>query len=409
MKDKYTGVIIADVHFGAIDDKRLLEELQNGFIQTLDNMSSLDFVIIDGDLFHKKLSLSDNTSWASYYFLNAVCMICVEKRAKLRIVYGTDSHEWNQYRTFFGSICYDKLDYDIIYHARDEELFPDVNVLYLPEEQIQSKDEYYSEYFNNEKYYNFVFGHGVVREAMREASVSLDNKSARKKVPVFSTAEFFKICKGQTFFGHYHVNTSFMDAFYYVGSYTRWQFGEETPKGFYITEFDTIKDSYKATFIENKMAEKYVTFSYGYQDNVFKSLDQIEGELDRVDGLITNNTYDHIRYEFNIPEDHDNPEAYINYLKERYKFNDKIKVNVVNGYVEAKREKSKENIRERQENFGFIRDKSIPMNEKVSLYLDATKEAEIKSERVAMYMDKDVNQIFEQLCKELPEDSEEDD
>lgn len=409
MSHKYTGAIISDVHFGALDNKRLLQELQDVFFQTLEHLETLDFVIIDGDLFHKKLSMNEDTSWYSYYFLSAICSICEERKAILRIVYGTDSHEWNQYKTFFACSNFNHLDVDVIYHVRDEELLPGLKVLYLPEEQIQDKDDFYGEYFCEKGKYDYIFGHGVVREAMREASLALDNKSARKKVPVFSTAEFFKICKGQTFFGHYHVNTNFMDKFFYVGSYTRWHFGEEKPKGFYITECDLGTNDYKATFIENKLAQKYVTFSYGYDNQVFKDLNTIESELDRVDSLLKDNTYDHIRYEFNIPEDHDNPEAYMNYLKERYKFNDKIKVNIVNGYVEAKREKSKENIKKRQDRYGFIRDKEVPMPEKVSLYLDASYNTNVKPERVAMYMDNDVNKIIDNLANELHGKEEEDD
>ena len=68
---------------------------------------------------------------------------------------------------------------------------------------------------------------------MKEAATQIENKSSnRKSVPVFSTAELRRICKGQVYFGHYHINTD-LDDIYYVGSFTRWQFGEEGRKGFY--------------------------------------------------------------------------------------------------------------------------------------------------------------------------------
>ena len=120
-------------------------------------------------------------------------------------MYGTESHECNQYDILSLLKIYDKIR--VIKQVTEEELLPGLNVLYLPEEHILDKKEYYKEFFEEDQKYDYIFGHGIIREAMKEAAVQNDTSSdKRKKVPVFSTAEFRRICKGQTYFGHYHVN-----------------------------------------------------------------------------------------------------------------------------------------------------------------------------------------------------------
>ncbi len=52
-----------------------------------------------------------------------------------------------------------KADISVIYKVSTEELFDNFNVLYLPEEYIDSYDDYYGEYFIPNKY-DMIFGHG---------------------------------------------------------------------------------------------------------------------------------------------------------------------------------------------------------------------------------------------------------
>ena len=280
-----------------------------------------------------------------------------------------------------------------------------MKVLYLPEEHILDKKEYYKEFFEEDQKYDYIFGHGIIREAMKEAAVQNDTSSdKRKKVPVFSTAEFRRICKGQTYFGHYHVNTD-MDDVFYVGSFTRWQFGEDQDKGFYETCFNTKKETYTNKFIKNELAKMYKTISFGYKDKIFDDVDTLHQELDRVDHLIKTDAFDHVRFEVNIPETQENPEFVIDYLKERYKFNKNIKVNIVNGYIEAKKKQQKEKIKEDNDKYDFIFEKDISLKDKTSHFISIEYNRDISPDHIENYLTKPLNDILieedDEIIKEV--------
>lgn len=386
---KYTGVVIADIHIGAIPIQKIDDELDTIFFNHLRNMVKLDFLIIDGDLFDKKLFLCDDGSSYIFKFINKLKPICILNNTKVRIVYGTESHDADQYDCF--SSLTPEVDINIIKYVHEEELFPDFHVLYIPEEYIIDKKEHYGDFFKNEKKYNYIFGHGIIREAMREAAISNETKSARKKVPVFSTVELKKMCKGQTYFGHYHVNTD-MDDVFYVGSFTRWQFGEEGAKGFYELTCNTKKNIYENKFVENTICDIYTTIPFGYNNSIFKSDEILDKELSRVDEIIKTNALEHVRFEFNIPKDYENPEYLINYLKERYKNNTKIKINLVHGYVEEKKRKDSKNIEE--DKHSFIFDKNMDIVEKTRLFISLEYGAELRDEDINMYLNSPLSEIL---------------
>ena len=260
---KYNGIIISDIHFGATDPDILKRELIEVFLYYLENMKKIDFIIINGDYFDHKIYLNEKASDYSIAFMDKLVNISKKHKCPIRLVYGTESHEVNQY-TIFSMYKEDKnLDFKVIYTVNEEELLPDLNVLYLPEEHIYSKPEYYKDYFNNKNKYDYVFGHGVIQEVMTHISRNTSKKeSDRKKVPVFSSSELMDICKGQVYFGHYHINTNINDKIFYVGSFSRWVHGEMKEKGFYHITCDTDKEKYTQKFIENYLERKYITYTY---------------------------------------------------------------------------------------------------------------------------------------------------
>lgn len=381
---KYNGIIISDIHFGAIDALQLKNELLNVFIKYISELKKIDFIIIDGDYFDHKLYLNDRVSDYAMSFMNALIKIAREHSCPIRIIYGTESHEVNQYM-IFNDYCNDpNINFKVIYTVSDEELLQNMNVLYLPEEYMTSKKEYYSKYFNGNKKYDYVFGHGIIQEVMTDAcrNSDSDKKTERKKVPIFKSKELEKICNGQVYFGHYHINTNMNDKIFYVGSFSRWIHGESEPKGFYHVVYDTDKKKYNQTFIENYLAKRYITYTYGYDSEVLESEDKLLKELDKRDKLTESTDTDNVRYIFNIPENHPNPEFIINILNERYKFNDNIKFKVVNGYVEKKKKVNKQRLDEVMSEYPFIFDKSQKLEDKIVYFIKKRYEYDISHEHV---------------------------
>lgn len=395
---KYKGIVISDIHVGANDLSKLRQEYSEVFIRYIKEMKQLDFLIVDGDFFDHKFYLGDKESIVAHAMIKELIEVCEEKNTVIRIVYGTESHECNQYDVLSALHMYDKIE--VVKYAKEEELLPDLHILYLPEEHLLDKDEYYKKYFSNQKKYDYIFGHGVIREVMKNEVVHIeegerDTSVKRKKVPIFKSSELEYCCKGQVYFGHYHINYNINDKIFSVGSFSRWKFGEEGPKGFYELTCNTEKGSYKQTYIENTMADKYITIAYGYDDKVFESDEKMQEALNHIDKLVEDNVLDHVRCVFNIPTDAENPEYLMNYIKERYKFKDHIKTEITHGYIEERREQQKEKIDAENKKYDFIFDKNLPLEEMTSRFISIEYNKNIPSDTVSMYLYHTLNEILD--------------
>ena len=383
---KYNGIVISDIHFGVIDPDQLRNELVKSFIYYLENMKKIDFIVITGDYFDHKIYVNDRTSDYALSFMNTLVRIAKAHHCPIRIIYGTESHEVNQYNIFSIYEKDDDIDFKVIYTVQEEELLKDLHVLYLPEEYMYNKKEYYKEYFDNKGKYNYVFGHGIIQEVMTYVTRQSNKESTRKKVPHFTTAELDSICKGQVYFGHYHINTSIQDKIFYVGSFSRWIHGEMEPKGFYHITCDLDKEKYKQKFIENTFCKKYITYSYSYSAKAMESEEELLKELDKKDKLIEYENVDNVKFIFNIPENHPNPEFIINILHERYRLQDNIKVDVTNGYVEKKKRINKEKLNDVMLEYAIVFDKSVQLEDKVVYFIKKMWDKEVPLENVKRYL-----------------------
>lgn len=387
---KYKGLVIADIHIGAFSIEKLYQEFTYRFIEYIKNMKRIDFIIFAGDLFDHKLFLNQKESYYAYRMIQEMIEVC-PKDIKIRFVYGTESHECGQY-SIFSTI--QNTDIKIIKTVEEEELFPDCKVLYLPEEYCYDKKDYYKKYFEKEKEYDYIFGHGIIREAMKMAAVSNDNSGKkRKKVPSFTTAELNHMCKGQTFFGHYHVHTE-MDDVYYVGSFSRWKYGEEEDKGFYEISYDTEKNTYNENFVINDLAPIYRTMRYGYKNNLFKDMDSLEKGMTGIEKMIKNDVMDHMRFMFNIPTEAENPEFMMEYIQKRFKFDENIKIEFENGYIKEKKKKQSEKIKEENDKYAFIFDKNMKFENKVAYFISIEYDKKINIENISNYLYKPLNEIL---------------
>lgn len=383
-----TGIILSDEHFGVIDADRLLDEHEKIVISYINTLDSLDFIIITGDFFDHILQLNERHAKNACKFMNELFQIAKKYNSKIRIVYGTESHECNQY-TIFKEIddYHSDVDVRLIRHVCEEELFPEMYVLYLPEEYIYNKSEYYKEFFTNNKKYHYIFGHGIIQELMSDASyhITKSTKSSnRAKVPIFNSKELIENCCGEVYFGHYHIHSSIQDKIFYVGSFTRWCFGEEEPKGFYHIEYDDGK--YHHTFIENTMAESFNTISYGYDSKIFNDIDTMNQELDKIEKFVKNGIMNNIRIILNIPDDYENPEGLIKMMGERFKNHPSVKTKITNGYVSKSHKINKEYLNESVKKYGFIFDKNMPIAEQAHLFIKEKYEKEIDSKRIEWHL-----------------------
>lgn len=385
-KKSYVGAVISDIHAGAVKADILENELDKTFIKYLKSLKILDFVVITGDLFDNKLSLNSEHTKYIFIFLKKLIEVCIKKNAKLRIIKGTEFHD-NKQLDIFKFLYNSNVDLKIIDNVADEELFSGFNVLYIPEEYMNDKDEYYKEYFNKE--YDMIFGHGLVNEVAFAAKIQ-ESEVTMNKAPIFKTEQLLDICKGPIFFGHIHKPQCIKDRLYYVGSFTRWIYGEEEPKGFMMVAYTADTGKYEVEFIENKLAPIYNTMVIDYNSSFYRN-DENQ-QIEYILTMVKNLHLDRIRIIFNIPEDYPNPILLTNLINDIFSKYRNIKILINNNSREQQKKKEMEDkIKNLITTYDFIFDKSISTEDKISRFIKLKYNKDISIERMRDYLYQKIN------------------
>ena len=364
MDKAYVGVVISDIHFGVLKPMELYNQLKESFLDYIDNLAILDFIIITGDLFDSKISLNSDHAKVAIQFMKRIIEISKKKNTKIRIIKGTESHDNKQLDVLDIFYKNEDVDFKIINTVSDEYLFENMRILYVPEEYIENKDDYYKDYFSQT--YDMIFGHGLVNEVVFVASKQ-ESELTMSKAPIFKTEDLLNICKGPIFFGHIHTPQVIKERFFYVGSFSRWCFGEEEDKGFYLVSYVPEKGKFKAEFIKNKLAKTYNTVRIDETSALFK--ENVDKIIDNMISFINTFNVDYLRFVVSIPEDYENPLLLSNMLNEIFSKFSNVKL-VINNTNKLKQKKNvEEKINLLLEKYGFIFDKNIPHEEKISRFL----------------------------------------
>lgn len=268
-------LLIADLHVGSIKDNEYVYKVTTDIIEKEVMFTKTDAVIILGDYFDRLFKVNEEYVACAINIMSFLIRACVRSGTKIRIVYGTESHEMNQYRLFNYHFTSYEVDIKVIDTAMDEELFPGVNVLYLPEEYINDKRKFYKRFLDGNKHYDYIFGHGIIEDGMPSIISTSTQKTNEKQVPRFKSGELAAV-GDLTVFGHYHCYTDIGSNVYYLGSLFRDSFGEEGPKGYGIVE------DHKLTFVENDKAYIYKTYEFDAKSDIYQSSDNIMKEIKRI-------------------------------------------------------------------------------------------------------------------------------
>ena len=376
---KYKGVMIADIHFGALPVERLYNELEI-FLDFIEK-KSLDFIVILGDWFDKKINLNSKDAKYSTVFFERICQICIDNDIKLRIIQGTESHDNSQLEVLEILAKNKPVDFKVFYEVEEEELFPDFNVLYVPEEYINSIDEKYGKYMN--KKYDMIFGHGMIQE-VKFAALIQSSETTMKKAPIFKSKMLCDMCYGPIFFGHIHTKDIFNDRLYYVGSYSRWKFGEEEDKGFYYVKYENDTKEFEAKFIVNNKAMKYDTIEIYEKESGFYKLNT-ENQIKYIQNLIKSFEYDFLRLQFYIPQGYENENLLINMVNESFGKYKNLKLDFkVNSKIKSKRE-VEEKINLLLDKYGFIFDNKLDTYTKINKFILEKYNKDISVEKIKEY------------------------
>lgn len=376
-------LLFADIHVGSIKDINYFYNTITDIIEKEVILKKTDAVIILGDYFDRLFKANEEYISLAINIMSYLVRACQRSKTKIRIVYGTESHEMNQYKLFNYHLTSSKLDMKLFTTASEEELFPKVNVLYLPEEYIQDKHSFYKNNLYSGKKYDYIFGHGVIEDGMPTVISFGTHKNAEKQVPRFKSGELSKAGK-LTVFGHYHCYTDCGNNVYYLGSLFRNCFGEEAPKGYGIIEDDKFK------FIENDKAYVYKTYEFNPDSPVYNSSDDILTAIknikDENPSLFDNSNTGRIRMIFHAPAGID-PSFRTN-LKDIL-FNDKI----ISPIIKESNEEIIEDTREEAgDDYEFILDNSMNVTDKIFRFINKRyEEYPITIEELSKYINEPLN------------------
>lgn len=237
---------LADVHIGVklptIDFLKSLDKFL-GLIKA--HKEECHAIFVAGDLFDHKLSTAE-AKIASLFMVNLVCNFCGRNKrlhVPVYFIHGTYSHDQDQYEIFMPIL--EKLNnVDVFYinSVCEMTLFNGKHVLFIPQEygEISYKNAF-------SKHYDLIVGHGPIASNTKSPC-----KSA--KYEILHSAELLGEISDLCVFGHYHEYTDFGNHVYYVGTWLRWRYGEDSKKVFFLCN-----DAYEVETTENPFAMEFQT------------------------------------------------------------------------------------------------------------------------------------------------------
>lgn len=371
-------LLLADIHIGCIKDIPYFYNVMTDIIEKEIVFAKTDAVVILGDYFDRLFKVNEEYVSLTINTMSYLVRACSKNKTKIRIVYGTESHEMDQYKLFNYHFTSKKVDIKLFTTAEEEELFPGVNVLYLPEEYISDKHEFYKDTLYSGKQYKYIFGHGVIEDGM-PAAVSFGHSAnnTEKQVPRFKSGEL-SAASEVAVFGHYHVHTTMEGNVHYVGSLFRHSFGEEEPKGYGIITDDQF------SFVENKEAYIYKTYEFDSTSSVYNNPDDLIREIEAIKNenpeLFKGVHYGRIRIIYHPPEDCDI--SFKDTLKSVL-FNDKIISPLIKEENTRIIEDAKDEV---EDEYEFVLDNSMKITDKIHTFITKQYDEPMSLEELLSYI-----------------------
>lgn len=281
----YNFIVLADIHNGIYSPSMYYNNEIKPILDKIENMEcKIDAVFIAGDLNEKNFPLGSPEAKYMMIIISRLCNISRNKGTKIRIIKGTRYHDGDQLEALRFLELDKDIDFKIIDSVEEESLFTDIKVLYVPEEYIECKKEYYGKYFDKEKYYDLIIFHGLFEKAAHYIKEH-DSESHIAKAPVFTTADISKCLKGMCIGGHIHKHMVIDEQICYVGSTSRNGHGEEEEKGYVNLIYDSDTNNSIIKFVKNENARSFVTvkmipyFSNMEIDACIKDIEEVKNSL----------------------------------------------------------------------------------------------------------------------------------
>lgn len=253
--------VLSDLHLG-IKRNRIEEMIKalNAALPDNAETAKLDIIFLAGDVFDRLLELTNPAVSLIEQWIVRLFKLCSKHDIMLRVLEGTPSHDWKQSECFNTMQKVTGIPVDMKYvktlSIEYIEEF-DKHVLYVPDEWDASTDNTLLQV----KELMYVKGISQVDIAIMHGLFEYQLKMVVKGIPKHSSEEYLKLVRDVIFIGHIHTYSN-LDKIYAQGSFDRLSHGEEEPKG-HIRATLFADGTRQVTFVENKLARKYITIKCG--------------------------------------------------------------------------------------------------------------------------------------------------
>jgi hypothetical protein len=364
---KYNIIATADYHWGAMDADKQLQESQ--FILDYITTNKVDLFVICGDYFDHRLLVNSKAAINAMTFMKALINISEDKKFKIVVMQGTESHDFDQLEIFRS---FENDNFKIIKETSVDETLPNLQCLYAPDENIIPSNYYikYIEMFN-EKPLDIMFFHGTF-------DVNAIGRTLSDQVPnVLFDYSFFNKKTKLMVGGHWHNGDNYGNM-YDTRSPYRWRFEEDLPKGFIHINYDTKTKKYKLNRIENVNTDKYYTFHV--DTSLYTQINQYSVLLSDVKHMMQDT--EHIRIKITITDDKELNNSCIDNLINEFQNSKQVKVVTENKYAKQVKQKHIEENNEYADKFKYIFDNNNSLSTIYQKFIYDTKGVDIPIEEI---------------------------
>ena len=361
---------IADIHFNALPAEEMYKQLEKSFLKYLEN-HSVDMVVIAGDLYDSIISFNSRAAHLSTEFIKRLIEVSARNDIRyIRIIKGTMSHDNNQLTNLKIFESNESVDFKI-HETVASECIDGNEVLFIPEEYMKDVSEFYKEF--TDKKYDMIFGHGMFKETSFRASKQ-ESAVTLSGAPVFDSKVMCDMSRGPILFGHIHTSCSIRNKITYVGSFSRWVFGEEEKKGFVVTVYNKDDETFVNEFIENDLAEAYDTITVV---DIDKYVSDPKPLIEKFEALRKG------KLRIIVVIEGDKDYSYIvNFLKEYYGKSKEYKLKITDKTMVKKETEAEDRLNNLMGKYGFVFDDKIAHAEKISRFIKVRDGKDISVEKI---------------------------
>ena len=255
------GIVMADLHWGAIHPGRFESELDSCLFKHLEacrrKNEPVDFIVIAGDTFDVSEYTSSLVTRSVIRFYHRL----LDYTDKIFVVEGTRSHDALQSSTL--DVIFNEVGnsdkFEVIQTIKSI-TYKGIDILFIPEEYVSDSETYYKEYFQG--HYDLVFGHGMTDVIWYAKDVDVKRYRNNVLAPVFKLEDLCRI-GNYIYFGHVHEHKSYgpRKQFKYIGPTTRWEIDKDWDCGLYHIYYDKKNELVKEDFIVNELAQQFKTIA----------------------------------------------------------------------------------------------------------------------------------------------------